>query len=65
MKKFTYPKLAVISINIADSVLADALVSPNPTGGDTTTNVIDHSYSGGSSYRIWKNTDGGRDYSAY
>ena len=52
MKKFTYPSLAVISLNSTESVMYN-LLSTGETD-KTATNVIEPRYDGSDSYTIWR-----------
>ena len=51
MRKFIYPGIAVISLNASENVMR-ALASDQPAS--TTTNIVEHKYTGGETYTIWR-----------
>ena len=59
MKKFNYPSIAVISLNAAESVMR-TLASTGENGVETA-NVVQHSYTADSAYRIWRSDYSGRE----
>ena len=58
MKKFTYPSIAVISLNAAESVMR--VLAGTGEAEVKYSNVIEHTYSDGAAYNIWKHETGGR-----
>ena len=50
MKKFTYPKVSVITLNAAESVMRTLNYSGEPTA--VPTNVLEHKYTG-KDYTYW------------